>query len=214
MKKLLVINASARKAHSHSRTLTEVFTNYWSKKHPDAVINLRELGNANVPHVTEDWIAANLKPVAARTDREKEVLGTSDTYIAELREADIIVLGTPMYNWSIPSTVKAYIDQVMRLNETFRINPFNPAEPYVGLLQHKSLVLLVARGSQGYETGEPNARLNFQTTYLKTVFNMMGIDDIHMVAVDGTSLNKEVLLATVDRAHQQVRSLIEDVLKP
>ncbi len=71
---------------------------------------------------------------------------------------------------------------------------------------------MVARGSQGYETGEPNARLNFQTTYLKTVFNMMGIADIHIVAVDGTSLNKEVLTKTVDQAHQQVRSLIDDIL--
>ncbi len=84
----------------------------------NGVINLRELGNTNVPHVTDDWIAANLKPVAARTDKEMEVLGASDAYIAELREADLIVLGTPMYNWSIPSTLKAYIDQVMRLNET------------------------------------------------------------------------------------------------
>jgi FMN-dependent NADH-azoreductase len=211
VKKLLVINASARKAQSHSRTLTDVFINHWKKQHPDAVINCRELGNVNVPHITEAWITANVKPVAARTDSDREVLAASDAYIDELRQADIIVLGTPMYNWSVPSTLKAYIDQIMRLKETFTINPADPARPYNGLLQHKTLVLLVARGSQGYETGEHNASLNFQTTWLKTVFNMMGIDDIRMVAVNGTSMNKDVLKQTIDQAHQQVQSVIEEI---
>ena len=211
MKKLLVINASARKTPSHSRKLTEVFINQWRKQHQKAVVDLRELGNANVPHITEDWIAANVKPVATLTTKDLEVLKASDAYIAELRQADIIVLGTPMYNWSIPSTLKAYIDQVMRFNETFTIDPANAANPYVGLLQNKTLVLLVARGLGEYETGEHHATLNFQTTYLKTVFNMMGITDIYLVAVNGTSLNKEALNATIDAAHQQVQSVIERI---
>ena len=118
VKKLLVINASARKANSHSRTLTEAFIQEWSSLHKDALIQRRELGNTNVPHVTEEWISANFTPEAGRTEKDRKVLSTSDAYIAELREADIIVLGTPMYNWSIPSTLKAYIDQIMRLNET------------------------------------------------------------------------------------------------
>ncbi|MBO9204299.1 MULTISPECIES: FMN-dependent NADH-azoreductase [Niastella] len=209
MKKLLVINASARGSQSHSRTLTEVFVNHWRQQHPGAEINCRELGNTYVPHITNEWITANVKPVAERTDKDLEILGASDAYINELREADIVVLGTPMYNWSIPSTLKAYIDQVMRFNETFTIDPANQEKPYVGLLQHKTLVLLVARGLQDYEPGEYNAALNFQTTYLKTVFNMMGIDDIHLVAVNGTSMNKEVLTSTIRQAHQQVQSVIK-----
>lgn len=208
MKKILVINASARKVQSHSRTLTDVFVNYWKKQHPDAIINCRELGNGDVPHITNDWITANLKPVAERTDSDLHILAASDTFINELRQADIIVLGTPMYNWSIPSTLKAYIDQVMRFNETFTIDPSNEAKPYVGLLQNKTLVLLVARGLSEYEPGEHNASLNFQTTYLETVFNMMGIDAIQMVAVNGSSL-KEALANTIGLAHQQVKSLIE-----
>lgn len=211
MKKLLVINASARKAQSHSRTLTEVFINRWKEQHAGAVINTRELGNTNVPHITEAWITANVKPFAERTAVDRDILGASDAYINELRQADIIVLGTPMYNWSVPSTLKAYIDQIMRLNETFTINPADPVKPYTGLLQNKTLVLLVARGSQGYETGELNAQLNFQTTYLRTVFTMMGIDDIRVVAVNGTSLNRDVLKQTIDLAHQQVQSVIEGI---
>ena len=211
VKKVLVINASARKTQSHSRALTEIFVNHWRKEYQDAVLTMRELGTTNVPHINEDWIAANYKPVAERTNRELEILGASNAYIDELRQADIIVLGTPMYNWSIPSALKAYIDQVLRHNETFAIDPANPANPYIGLLQNKILLLLVARGLQGYETGEQNASLNFQTTYLKTVFNMMGIDDIRMVAVDGTSLDKEALKNTIEQAHQQVRSVIAGI---
>lgn len=212
VKKLLVINASARRAQSHSRTLTEVFMNHWKSLHPNAVINLRELGNTNVPHINEDWIAANFKPATDRTEKELEALSASNAYIDELRLADVIVLGTPMYNWSIPSTLKAYIDQIMRLNETFKIDPGNSAKPYIGLLQNKTLVILAARGNQEYETGEQNAHLNFQTTYLKTVFNMIGVDDIHIVAVSGTSLNKEDLKGIIGSANQQVLSLIERML--
>lgn len=209
MKKILVINASARTQHSHSRKLTEVFTEDWLRLHSDSEIRYRELGNANVPHVSEAWILANLKPKTARTAEDHELLATSDAYIAELRNADLIVLGTPMYNWSIPSTLKAYIDQIMRLNETFKIDPGNGQQPYIGLLENKTVLLLVARGSQGYETGEPNAHLNFQTTYLQTVLNMMGIHNVHVVAVSGTSLDKGVLEKTIEQAHRQVKAVIE-----
>lgn len=209
MKKLLIINASARKAYSHSRTLTEVFLQHWANLHRDAAISLRELGSINVPHINEGWITASHTPALDRTAQQQEILAASDAYIEELRDADIIVLGTPMYNWSIPSTLKAYIDQIMRVNETFRVNPDTPAHPYTGLLQHKTLVILVARGGYGYEAGQQNEHLNFQTTYLRTVFNMTGIEDIHIIAVDGTSLDKEALTNNIGHAHQQVQALVE-----
>jgi FMN-dependent NADH-azoreductase len=212
MKKVLVINASARILHSQSRTLTELFMDQWKTVHRDPIVRVRELGNTVVPHITDAWIAANLKPVASRTAEELDALRISDTYIRELRDADIVVLGTPMYNWSIPSALKAYIDQVLRLNETFRIDPGNARQPYVGLLENKTLVLLVARGIQGYEIGQENEHLNFQTTYLKTVFNMVGIHDIHLVAIDGTSLDKERLKQSVEIAHRDILDLIEHEL--
>ncbi len=105
-----------------------------------------------------------------------------------------------MYNWSIPSVLKAYIDHIMRLNETFSVNPGNAQQPYTGLLKNKTLVLLVARGIAGYNTGENNSHMNFQTTYLRTVFNMLGIYDIQLIAVDGTSLDKEQLKTTIEKS--------------
>lgn len=209
MKKLLVINASARTTHSHSRALTEVFVKQWTDCHQGTTIIQRELGNAGIPHINEEWITASFTPIPDRTLHQQAILNTSDTYIRELREAEVIVLGTPMYNWSIPSTLKAYIDQVMRVNETFRINPNNTGSPYIGLLQNKKIVMLVARGMHGYESGQVNEHLNFQTTYLSTIFNMMGIEQIYVITIGGTSLDKDILKDTIEKAHQQVKIIIE-----
>lgn len=212
MKKVLVINSSARTLNSHSRNLTEVFVNHWKTIHNNSDITFRDLGTEHVPHINENWIAAAFKPETARSEEEKEALKISDIYIAELHQADIIVLGTPMYNWSIPSTLKAYIDQVVRVNQTWKLNPENLKNPYVGLLENKMLFLLLSRGAQGYEKGEYNEHMNFQSDYLKTVFNIMGVHNIHVVAVNGTAFDPEILKLTVESSHQDVKCLIEKEL--
>lgn len=212
MKKILVINSSARTLNSQSRKLTEVFVDHWTNLQNNSDITFRELGNENVPHINENWISAAFKPETARSEEEKEALKTSDLYIAELHEADIIVVGTPMYNWSVPSALKAYIDQVVRVNETWKLNPGNYENPYIGLLENKTVYLLVSRGAQGYEKGGYNEHMNYQTNYLKTVFNVMGIHNIHLVAIDGATLDPENLKQTIENSHQKVKSLVEKEL--
>jgi FMN-dependent NADH-azoreductase len=209
MKKVLVINSSARALRSQSRKLTEVFIDHWKSAHTGAIINFRELGNADVPHINETWIAAAFKPAAERSAAEIEALKTSDTYIAELKEADVIVVGSPMYNWSVPSALKAYIDQVVRINETFSINRTDVQNPYVGLLENKTLFLLLSRGEQEYEKGGYNQHLDYQGTYLKTVFNVMGVSNIHVVAVSGASYRGESFNRAIDITYQNLKDLIE-----
>lgn len=208
MKKVLVINSSARSLNSQSRKLTEVFTTEWENRYSNPVINFRELGNADVPHVNENWIAAAFKPEAARSEEEIEALKISDTYIAELKQADVIVIGAPMYNWSVPSSLKAYIDQILRINETWKLNPANRQNPYIGLLENKTLLLLLSRGNSGYEIGEYNEHMNFQSTYLKTVFNIIGISNIQIVTVDGAAFEPEQYKQSVSTAHQKVKELV------
>ena len=209
MKKVLVINSSARSLRSQSRKLTEVFVDHWKSIHNDPIINFRELGNADVPHINEKWIAAAFKPEAARSAEEVETLKISDAYIAELREADIIVLGSPMYNWSVPSVLKAYIDQIVRANETFKFNPANMEDPYTGLLENKTLFLLLSRGEPGYEKGDYNEHMNFQSTYLKTVFNIIGISNIYVVAINGLSYGPEKFKKPIDTSYQDLRNIID-----
>lgn len=209
MKKVLVINSSARALKSQSRKLTETFINHWKNIHNDPIISYRDLGNADVPHINEKWIAAAFKPEALRSEEETEVLKTSDTYISELQEADVIVLGSPMYNWSVPSVLKAYIDQIVRVNETFKFNPANVHNPYTGLLENKTLFLLLSRGEPGYEKGDYNEHMDFQAAYLKTVFNIIGISNIHVIAINGLSYGPEKLKRSIDTSHQDIRDLME-----
>lgn len=210
MKKLLVINASARVSRSHSRGLTDTFTEHWKNANPGSDITFRELGTANVPHMTEHWISAAFKPEAQRTVEDLKVLEISTAYVSELHNADVIVIGSPMYNWSIPSPLRAYIDQVMRINETWRPNPSDKQNPYLGLLQNKTLVLLLSRGSAGYEQGEHNQHMNYQSTYLKTVFHIMGIHDIHLIAVNGTSGDSGELTNSIAVSSQIIKDFINN----
>lgn len=205
MKKILVINCSAKKENSYSRGLTEVFTNIWTNTHREEIITFRELGNVDIPHITDQWISAAFKPKAARSEKEIESLKLSDSYIAELQHADIILLATPMYNWSIPSCLKAYIDQIVRINETWKINSADYNNPYIGLLKNKTVYLLLARGAQGYEKGECNEHLNYQSTYLKTVFNIIGVNNIHTITIERPINNEEELKKVVETTHEKLR---------
>ncbi|MCS3556262.1 MULTISPECIES: FMN-dependent NADH-azoreductase [unclassified Sphingobacterium] len=211
LKNLLVINSSARNRNAKSRNLSETLIGHWQKIQLNTKIQHRELGNQSIPHITEEWISAAFKPIENRTQDEFNALKKSDEYIKELKDADIIVVATPMYNWSIPSSLKAYIDQIVRINETWKYNPDNIQNPYIGLLTNKKVVLLLTRGSQGYEKGGYNEHIDFQTDYLKRVFNVMGIDEIHVITLDGAANNQEEYNKNIAIAHQETIQLIESI---
>ncbi|QEC51884.1 flavodoxin-like protein [Anseongella ginsenosidimutans] len=124
MKKILIINASPRNGKSHSRKLTELFVKTWVKRYPEDLFTYREVGLSSIPHITESWIASAFVKVEDRTEENQRPLEFSNVLVRELQAADIYVIGTPMYNWSIPSGLKAYIDQVMRIEilPIFRTN--------------------------------------------------------------------------------------------
>ncbi|MBK1896238.1 FMN-dependent NADH-azoreductase [Chryseobacterium paridis] len=205
MSKVLIINASARKERSLSRQLTNVFAKSWNEKYPNDLFLHREVGQENIPHVTERWIAGAFKPAHLRNEEDHEVLRLSNELISELKDSDIIVVGTPMYNWSVPSTLKAYIDQVLRVNETVLVRKDNPEQPYLGLLNGKKVYLLLVRGNTGYGPGEIREHMDFQTNYLKTVFSIMGVEDIECITLnDIDHLQKE----TLDQVNDQIRQLI------
>lgn len=207
MKNLLIINASPRGERSVTRDLTKLFATKWIEANPNYTIHHREVGRQPIPHVSELWISAAFKPAELRTEEEIDVLKLSDTYIAEIKAADVIVLGTPMYNWSIPSVLKAYFDQVIRANETVKMRPDDPTNPYRGLLKDRKVYLLFSRGNAGYEKDEYYAHMNFQTEYLKTVFKIMGLTDIQEIALNGSAFDPEVY----ERSKKDVYSKIAEM---
>lgn len=207
MKNLLIINASPRAERSVTRNMTRLFAESWIAANPGDTVCYREVGREPIPHVTELWISAAFKPAGQRTEAERNVLKTSEQYIAELKAADVIVLGTPMYNWSIPSVLKAYLDQVIRANETVKMRPDDPQNPYRGLLKDKKVYLLFSRGNAGYEQGEYYAHMNFQAEYLKTVFRIMGLTDIKEIALNGSALDLQVYEQAKMHIYQKIAEM-------
>ena len=206
MKKLLIINASARSDRSISRFMTKVFVDVWTQNRPDDQIVYREVGQGNIPHVSEQWIAAAFKPANLRDSNDFEALKISDELVAELKDADVIVVGTPMYNWSVPSSLKAYIDQVLRVNETMLVSSADFRNPYKGLLNDKEVYLLMVRGNLGYDAGDFYEHMDFQTNYLKTVFGIMGIDNVKHIALNGAGMGEDTMLLARNMVNQLLES--------
>ena len=198
MTRLLHLDSSPRGERSHSRQLTRAFVEELTALHPDTTVVYRDLGHNPPPHVTEPWIAAAYSDPSGHAAEEKAAIAVSDELVDELLAADIIVLGAPMYNFSIPSTLKAYIDQIVRVGRTF-------TPDYQGLATGKKLFLLTARGAGGYSPGQPMEGMNFQDTYLKAIFGMIGITDISVVNDEKTLSKESDLPASIEEAKKTAR---------
>ncbi len=127
--------------------------------------------------------------------------------IKEFKEHNIYVLGTPMYNWSIPSGLKSYIDQLMRINETWKFRSGEPDGDYVGILENKKMFILSSRGDTGYGENEKNEHMNFQTTYLKFVFGIMGIKDISIISLDNEEFGGEIFENSKKEIYQKIEQI-------
>jgi len=182
MPTLLKFDSSPMGDRSISRKLTTQFAESWLEAHPGGAIITRDLTTLVLPPVDGSWVAAAYTPEAAHTSEQRKVLSLSDRLIMELQRADEYVFGVPMHNFSIPSTLKLWIDQVVRVGKTFAYTPSGPA----GLLTGKRATLLVASGG-AYEQGTALASLNFVTPYLRTVFGFIGVQDVTIIAAEGTS---------------------------
>jgi FMN-dependent NADH-azoreductase len=207
MKKVLIINASVRNERSQSRQLTQLFLDNWRKKNPDDSFTHREVGLEEIPPIDEKWIASAFVRPENREEQNQTGVALSNILVKELQENDVYVLGTPMYNWSIPSGLKAYIDQIMRINETWKFRSGKPDGDYVGLLENKKLFILSTRGDTGYGENEKNGHMNFQTTYLKFIFGMMGVTDTTIISLDNEEFGGEIFEKSKQRIYEQINTI-------
>lgn len=189
-KTLLRIDTSARRTGSVSRDLTDAIT---AKLAPETIIN-RDLANP-LPQIDETWVGANFTPADQRSDEQRAKLELSDTLIAELRAADTVVIGVPVYNFGIPTALKAWIDLIARAGETFRYTENGPE----GMLKDKKAYIAMASG--GVPVGSP---VDYATTYLKQVLNFVGIADIEIIAADGLARDAENSLKAANDAVSQI----------
>lgn len=204
MESLLVINTSPQVGGSHSRQMTARFSRLWSKHNPNGRVVERDIGRKPVPHVDEQWISAAFSSEEARTTDQSAALEISDALVAELRDATTIVIGCPMHNLSVPSTLKAYIDQVVRMGVTTKLVPDSPQSPYVGLLGNKPTYLMLVRGGCGYESGDAYAPMNFQEPYLRAVLGMLGIQSVKTIALEYAAMNGNHLETALNDANASI----------
>ena len=200
MTQILHIDSSPRAERSHSRQLTRTFVETLLSSHPDASVVYHDLGHNPVPHVDEPWIAAAYSDPATHTPELQNALAVSNQLVDELLASDIIVIGAPMHNYSISSTLKAYIDQIVRVGRTF-------TPQYEGLATGKKAFILCARGGGGYGSGEQMEHANFQDPYLKFVFGVIGITDITFLHDEKTLSNESDLESSLQKAQEIAKSV-------
>ena len=198
MTTLLQINASIHADHGQSSQLATRFVQAFSHGHPDSRVVVRDLASDTVPHLSAERFAAFLSKPEARTAAQSDVVAYSDALIAELKQADVIVLGLPMYNFGVPSQLKAYFDHIARAGETFRYTANGP----VGLLTGKKAYIFAARG--GLYAG---TALDTQTNYVRDFLRFVGIEDIEFVYAEGLAISPESKATGLAKAAAQIERL-------
>lgn len=182
MKQVLHIISSPRTESSVSKKLGNAVVEKIKARYPDIILKKRDLANPLFPHLEEKQINAFFTPAEHRTPEQLEFIKLSDTVIAELQEADFIVIETPLYNFSITSTLKSWLDHIARAGVTFRYDENGPE----GLIKNKKVYLAFSSGGI-YSEGEKQS-YDFVVPYLKKTLGFMGMTDISVVRAEGLSV--------------------------
>ncbi|MDE2514721.1 MAG: FMN-dependent NADH-azoreductase [Rhodospirillales bacterium] len=191
---VLFVSASAAPATSRSAALAERLIGAWQAADPTLRVTRRALDAASMPHLDGELLAGfggAATPAAAR----------SDALIAELEAADTLVIAVPLYNFSVPSTLKAWIDHIARAGRTFRYTETGP----VGLLTGKRAVIVSARG--GVYSQGPAAGLDFALPWLRAVLGFVGITEVEVVTAEGLAMGEAAAKAGLARAEAAVDAL-------
>ena len=192
---ILHIDASARQDGSISRSLTADLVAALESRHGKVTITRRDLADG-IPLITGDWVSANFTPAEDRSAEQRDTLALSDELVAELAAADIVVIGSPIYNFSVPAALKAWIDMIARARLTFRYTESGVE----GLLEGKKAYVVVPSG--GVPVGSP---VDFATPYLRHALGFVGISDVEIIGAQGADRDNGEAL---DNARARIAELV------
>jgi FMN-dependent NADH-azoreductase len=200
MTKVLVIDSAATGGQSVSHKLTDELVADLKANREGVEIVRRDIGAEPIPHLTAETVGA-IRGAPAETDAARAALALSDSLVEELRAADLIVIGAPMYNFGIPSTLKAWFDHVLRARVTFRYTENGPE----GLLKGKRAIVVESRA--GLYSEGPLAALDSQEPHLRTLLGFIGITDVTFVRAEKLAFGPEAAEASLAEAAEQLHEL-------
>jgi FMN-dependent NADH-azoreductase len=196
---ILQIKSSARGAASHSSAIADRLVERLLAGHPDAKLTLRDLNATPHPILDEAALGALFTPAAERTPAQAARVALDDALIAELKAADVVVVGVPMYNFAVPTQLKNWIDAITRVGTTFRYTEKGSE----GLLKGKTLYAVLARGGKYRDTPADS-----QVPYLKTMFSFLGITDLRFVYAEGLNMGEQAAQEGLTAAHRQIEEAV------
>jgi FMN-dependent NADH-azoreductase len=202
MTNILILDSAATGSASVSRRLTESAADQLARRHPDARIVRRDIGAHPIPHLTEATVPA-IRAGIVDSVEARDALALSDTLIAELKAADLVVIGAPMYNFGMPSTLKAWFDHVLRAGISFRYSEKGPE----GLLTGKKAIVVEARA--GHYSDGPAAAMDHQEPHLRTLLGFIGITDGTVVRAEKLAFGPEAAEGAIADAIGRIASLAE-----
>ena len=188
---ILNVQSSARHDASVTRQLSDRLIERLRAVHGDATVTERE-ANTGLPVVSSAWTEGAYMPADQRDESHREALRVSDELVAEVKAADVLVIGAPIYNFTVPAALKLWIDQVCRAGETFSYTENGP----VGLLEGKKAYVVAASG--GTTLGSP---VDFHSAYMRHIMGFIGITDVEFIAADGQMMRGE---AAVEAANDDI----------
>ena len=205
--KLLEIQSSVRNEGSISRALSQEFIQTWQTVQAESQHRQRDVGINPPAYPTELWTAANYMQPEERSPEMVAALAESEILIEELFWADRLLLGVPMYNFSVPSPLKTYLDNVVRINRTFTVD--HVAHSFSGLTEGKK-ALIITPSAGNFVAGTPLGSMNFCDTYLRTILGFIGINDVTVIAIPDQFGTDGSRAQAVTSARDQLLTLAKD----
>ena len=203
MANLLFVASSLFGDDSQSRLIASELIDRWRLSHPRSTVVERELTADGIPHLSLAALTASMTPADARTTAERQAASLADALIEEVEAADVMVLAAPMYNFSIPSTLKAWIDHITRGGRTFRYG----AGGAEGLLKGKKVFVITGRGGV-YSGDSPAKGMDFQEPYLRAMLGFLGLVDVTFIHVEGLKISPEAAASGIERARKAIGALL------
>jgi FMN-dependent NADH-azoreductase len=217
---LLIIDASARLGisgihphGSHTRRLTRHLVDRWRAVRPEDQVISRDLSREPPPPVAAEWINAAFTPPERRDAGMSAHLAESDRLVDELKRADLVVMGVPMYNFGIPATLKAWIDNVVRVGATFGFDRERAEDPYWPMLSAgKRLVILSSRGDAGYDPGGRLESMNLVERSITLPMSYIGLTETYCIAIEYDEFADDRLSTSIAKAEGAVDTLVQKLV--